>query len=149
MENFLQNQRGDVFSGVALLIYVFDIESRDFPRDLEIFRTVLDALYGGSPDARLFCLFHKMDLVQEELRESLFLEREGILRQVSHMFNDIVVLGTSIWDETLYKVTLRSAELTCVGMVLDCSVADTQHGPRRSTFKVFCRVNIRRRSSPL
>ena len=104
MENFLQNQRGDVFSGVALLIYVFDIESRDFPRDLETFRTVLEALYDGSPDARLFCLFHKMDLVQEELRESLFFERETILRQVSHMFNDIVVLGTSIWDETLYKV---------------------------------------------
>jgi Ras-related GTP-binding protein A/B len=104
MENFLQNQRGDVFSGVALLIYVFDIESRDFPRDLETFRTVLEALYDGSPDAKLFCLFHKMDLVQEELRESLFMERETILRQVSHMFTDLVVLGTSIWDETLYKV---------------------------------------------
>ena len=108
MENFLQNQRGDVFSGVALLIYVFDIESRDFPRDLETFRTVLDALYDRSPYARLFCLFHKMDLVQEELRESLFFERETILRQVSHMFNDIVVLGTSIWDETLYKVTVSA-----------------------------------------
>jgi len=104
MENFLQNQRSDVFSGVALLIYVFDIESRDFPRDLETFRTVLEALYDGSPDARLFCLFHKMDLVQENLRESLFNERETILRQISYMFTDIVVLGTSIWDETLYKV---------------------------------------------
>jgi Ras-related GTP-binding protein A/B len=104
MENFLQNQRGDIFSGVALLIYVFDIESRDFPRDLETFKTVLEALYDGSPDARLICLFHKMDLVQEELRESLFFERELILRQICHMFADIVVLGTSIWDETLYKV---------------------------------------------
>ena len=104
MENFLQNQRGDVFTGVALLIYVFDIESRDFPRDLETFTTVLEALYDGSPDARLFCLFHKMDLVQEELRESLFNERETILRQISHMFTDVAVLGTSIWDETLYKV---------------------------------------------
>jgi Ras-related GTP-binding protein A/B len=107
MENFLKNQRGDVFSGVALLIYVFDIESRDFPRDLETFQTVLEALHDGSPDARLFCLFHKMDLVQEELRESLFVERELILRNISHMFADIAVLGTSIWDETLYKVLSR------------------------------------------
>jgi len=106
MENFLQNQRGDVFTGVALLIYVFDIESRDFPRDLETFTTVLEALYDGSPDARLFCLFHKMDLVQEELREELFMEREAILRQISHMFTDVAVLGTSIWDETLYKVLI-------------------------------------------
>lgn len=112
MENFLQNQRGDVFTGVALLIYVFDIESRDFPRDLETFTTVLEALYDGSPDARLFCLFHKMDLVQEELREELFMEREAILRQISHMFTDVAVLGTSIWDETLYKVLSPYAERT-------------------------------------
>jgi Ras-related GTP-binding protein A/B len=105
MENYLNHQAADVFSGVALLIYVFDIESRDFPRDLETFTNVLEALYGGSPDARLFCLFHKMDLVQEELRESLFMERETILRQISHKFTDVVVLGTSIWDETLYKVS--------------------------------------------
>jgi len=111
MENFLQNQRGDVFSGVALLIYVFDIESRDFPRDLGIFRTVLEALHDGSPDARLFCLFHKMDLVQEELRESLFFERGTILRQVSHMFTDVIILGTSIWDETLYKVFSLSEDV--------------------------------------
>jgi Ras-related GTP-binding protein A/B len=104
MENYLNHQAADVFGGVALLIYVFDIESRDFPRDLETFTNVLEALYEGSPDARLFCLFHKMDLVQEELRESLFMERETILRQISHMFTDVVVLGTSIWDETLYKV---------------------------------------------
>ena len=104
MENYLQNQRGDVFTGVTLLIYVFDIESREFPGDLETFRTVLEALHDGSPNAKVFCLFHKMDLVQEEFRESLFYEREGILRQVTHMYSDIVVLGTSIWDETLFKV---------------------------------------------
>lgn len=138
MENFLQNQRGDVFSGVALLIYVFDIESRDFPRDLETFRTVLEALYDGSPDARLFCLFHKMDLVQEELRESLFFERETILRQVSHMFNDIVVLGTSIWDETLYKVPYpNSSWLIFAGMVVHRAIIDLEHGRHRSTFEIL------------
>ena len=135
MENFLQNQRGDVFSGVALLIYVFDIESRDFPRDLETFRTVLEALYDGSPDARLFCLFHKMDLVQEHLRESLFFEWETILRQISHMFADIVVLGTSIWDETLYKVLLRFLLWGFnSGMVIDSTIFDTEYGnDRRSS----------------
>ena len=127
MENFLQNQRSDVFAGVALLIYVFDIESRDFPRDLETFRTVLEALYNGSPDVRLFCLFHKMDLVQEELRESLFYERETILRQISHMFTGVVVLGTSIWDETLYKVDSHHCISVDVGMVIDRSVFNTKH----------------------
>ena len=133
MENFLQNQRGDVFSGVALLIYVFDIESRDFPRDLETFRTVLEALHDGSPDARLFCLFHKMDLVQEDLRESLFFERETILRQISNMFADVVVLGTSIWDETLYKVLARFVCGVNSGLVIDCTIFDTEYGNDRSS----------------
>jgi len=137
MENFLQNQRGDVFTGVALLIYVFDIESRDFPRDLETFTTVLEALYDGSPDARLFCLFHKMDLVQEELREELFMEREAILRQISHMFTDVAVLGTSIWDETLYKVLIVIQRGLIVGMVFDCTVAHTEYGCHRITFAIF------------
>ena len=137
MENFLQNQRGDVFTGVALLIYVFDIESRDFPRDLETFTTVLEALYDGSPDARLFCLFHKMDLVQEELREELFMEREAILRQISHMFTDVAVLGTSIWDETLYKVLSLTQRGLIVGMVFDCTVADIEYGCNRITFAIF------------
>lgn len=133
MENFLQNQRGDVFSGVALLIYVFDIESRDFPRDLETFGTVLEALHNGSPDARLFCLFHKMDLVQENLRESLFFEREVILRQISYMFTDIVVLGTSIWDETLYKVCQIIQYRANTGVVIDRAVPDTEYRHNRGS----------------
>jgi Ras-related GTP-binding protein A/B len=133
MENFLQNQRVDVFSGVALLIYVFDIESRDFPRDLETFKTVLEALYNGSRDARLFCLFHKMDLVQENLRESLFFERETILRQISYMFADIVVLGTSIWDETLYKVCYLVQCCANKGVVVDRAVPDTEYRCNRSS----------------
>jgi len=146
MENFLQNQRGDVFTGVALLIYVFDIESRDFPRDLETFTTVLEALYDGSPDARLFCLFHKMDLVQEELRESLFNERETILRQISHMFTYVAVLGTSIWDETLYKVRFLERRTLNVGVVFDRAVTDTEYGCYRITSGVLLRIIISRGS---
>jgi Ras-related GTP-binding protein A/B len=105
MDNFLLNQRGDVFAGVAMLIYVFDIASREFPQDLETFNTVLQALFERSSDAHLVVLFHKMDLVQEELRESLFVERDAIVRQLGNMFPDMIVLATSIWDETLYKVS--------------------------------------------
>ena len=120
MENYLQNQRADVFTGVTLLIYVFDIESREFPGDLKTFQAVLEALHDGSPNAKVFCLFHKMDLVQEEIRESLFYEREGILRQVTHMFSDIAVLGTSIWDETLFKVSSHPTSLIAHPIVSFC-----------------------------
>ena len=37
MERYLQNQHAEGFTGVAFLIYVFDIESGEFPGDLETF----------------------------------------------------------------------------------------------------------------
>lgn len=49
MENYLSQQRSHVFSNVGVLIYVFDIESRDFERDLLTYRSIINALqqYSG------------------------------------------------------------------------------------------------------
>jgi len=58
-----------------------------------------------SPDAKLFVLIHKMDLVAEDEREAVFLDRQKIiLGQVTPHFNfSVTFFKTSIWDETLYK----------------------------------------------
>lgn len=58
-----------------------------------------------SPDAKLFVLIHKMDLVAEDEREAVFLDRQKIiLGQVTPQFNfSVTFFKTSIWDETLYK----------------------------------------------
>lgn len=50
MENYLSQQRSHVFSNVGVLIYVFDIESRDFERDLLTYRSIINALqqYSGT-----------------------------------------------------------------------------------------------------
>ena len=34
MENYLQSQRDHIFRNVEVLIYVFDVESREFEKDL-------------------------------------------------------------------------------------------------------------------
>ena len=34
MENYLQSQRDHIFKNVEVLIYVFDVESREFDRDM-------------------------------------------------------------------------------------------------------------------
>lgn len=34
MENYLQAQRDHIFKNVEVLIYVFDVESREFDRDM-------------------------------------------------------------------------------------------------------------------
>lgn len=104
MENYLAQQRDHIFKNVEVLIYVFDIESREFERDLITYSSCIEALRDNSSTALIFCLVHKMDLVQNEMRERLFLERSAVLRERSRGM-DIVCYPTSIWDETLYKVS--------------------------------------------
>ncbi|CRK13951.1 hypothetical protein BN1723_017362, partial [Verticillium longisporum] len=78
MENYLSQQRVHVFSNVGVLIYVFDIESRDVDRDLATYVSILSALLQFSPQARIYVLIHKMDLVVPAHRESVYDERVRI-----------------------------------------------------------------------
>jgi Ras-related GTP-binding protein A/B len=55
MENYFASQRDNIFRNVEVLIYVFDVES--------------EAILQNSPEAKVFCLVHKMDLVQEDQRD--------------------------------------------------------------------------------
>ncbi|BFZ56579.1 GTP-binding protein gtr1 [Savitreella phatthalungensis] len=102
MENYLQSQRDHIFRNVEVLIYVFDVESREFDHDMHTYASCLEAIRANSPNARIFCLIHKMDLVQEEMRDKVYMERSRHLAHHSQGLN-ITCIATSIWDETLYK----------------------------------------------
>lgn len=102
MENYLSSQRDHIFRNVQVLIYVFDVESRDWDRDVFYYRQCLEAMQQNSNDAKIFCLVHKMDLITEEQRDFVFKQKESELRSVS-MPQKISVFRTSIWDETLYR----------------------------------------------
>ncbi|KAG4306149.1 hypothetical protein PORY_000137 [Pneumocystis oryctolagi] len=102
MENYLSTQRDHIFRNVEVLIYVFDVESREFNMDLHTYESCLEAIRENSPKARVFCLIHKMDLVQEEMRDCIYQERFKILYERSENL-ETMILSTSIWDETLYK----------------------------------------------
>ena len=116
MENYLSQQRVHVFSHVGVLIYVFDIESRDVDRDLATYVSIISALQQFSPTARIYVLIHKMDLVVPALREGVYNERVQLVRQKTAEFAasvgmaggdavaaDITPFATSIWDQSLYK----------------------------------------------
>lgn len=66
------------------------------------YESCLEAMRANSPNAKVFCLIHKMDLVQEEMRDAVYLERSNYLRSHSQGLK-ITCIATSIWDETLYK----------------------------------------------
>ena len=104
MESYITHQREHVFGSVAVLIYVFDIESREFVADVIVYSDIVRALGECSPGAKVFVLIHKMDLVQGKLRAQLFEERSGHIRDESESFQDTVDFNaTSIWDQSLYK----------------------------------------------
>ncbi|XP_006823940.2 ras-related GTP-binding protein A [Saccoglossus kowalevskii] len=102
MENYFASQRDNIFRNVEVLIYVFDVESRELEKDMHYYQSCLEAILQNSPDARVFCLIHKMDLVQEDQRELIFRERKEDLQRLSKPL-DCTCFRTSIWDETLYK----------------------------------------------
>ena len=102
MESYLNTQRENVFSDVEVLIYVFDIESREVERDLDTYAQVVRALKEYSPRANVFCLIHKMDLVQNEHRERIYDERVRLVVARSEGLK-LETFASSIWDQTLYK----------------------------------------------
>lgn len=102
MENYFASQRDHIFRNVEVLIYVFDVESRELEKDMHYYQSCLEAILQNSRGAKIFCLIHKMDLVQEEQRDVIFRERELELKRRSLPL-DITCFRTSIWDETLYK----------------------------------------------
>jgi Ras-related GTP-binding protein A/B len=125
MENYLSQQRAHVFSNVGVLIYVFDIESRDVERDLATYVNIISALGQYSREAKVFVLIHKMDLIQSANREAIFNQRVAVVRRktaeavaILHKHQpspsslseseggidlDMHLFATSIWDQSLYK----------------------------------------------
>ncbi|CAD6500401.1 BgTH12-07578 [Blumeria graminis f. sp. triticale] len=102
MENYLSQQRQHVFSNVGVLIYVFDVESRDFDRDLLTYRSIITALAQFSQTASIYILIHKMDLVVPNQRENIYADRVSLIRSKSDSFSP-TPFATSIWDQSLYK----------------------------------------------
>ena len=101
-ENYFDAQKETMFRNVELLIYVFDVESSEIETEITHFDNVLEALETYSPEARIFVLIHKMDLLKEEDRISSFNERERMYQSRTDHFK-LKAFATSIWDETLYR----------------------------------------------
>lgn len=89
---------------MGVLIYVFDVESPTFPRDLSTYASIVSALSDHSPGARVFTLVHKMDLVASEFRDHVITQKSAQISDHSGRFaRSMDIYGTSIWDETLYR----------------------------------------------
>mmetsp|Transcript_89945 Transcript_89945/g.257247 ORF Transcript_89945/g.257247 Transcript_89945/m.257247 type:complete len:169 (-) Transcript_89945:180-686(-) len=99
-KNYLDNMRDHIFRSVELLVYVFDIEHFEAV-DLKQFEAVAEALDQHSPDALVFVLLHKMDLVAEEERSLVFRERESLINECTR--NLAVRLGCRNFTSTTFN----------------------------------------------
>ncbi len=142
MDSYLDKQRSQVFSTVGVLIYVFDLVGaeggdegqHEWERDLRYYKDCISALYQYSPDAQVFCLLHKMDLVDKSRRAEVYSDRVKELRRKSREVAQqssasasaaaaasgkggggagggegfrVHCFATSIWDESLYRAWSR------------------------------------------
>jgi len=87
---------------VQVLIYVFDVTSKDFNGELQYYENCLNALTDLSPKTKIFCLVHNLDLLAESFREKSFNEKRIKIIEKTKAF-EVDCFKTSIWDETLYK----------------------------------------------
>lgn len=136
MDSYLDKQRSQVFSTVGVLIYVFDLVGAEggeegqaeWERDVRYYKDCISALYQYSPDAQVFCLLHKMDLVDKSRRAAVYSARVKELRRKSREVAQaaqasagkpgkavgqgadgfrVHCFATSIWDESLYRAWSR------------------------------------------
>lgn len=104
MDSYLTRQRSTIFSDVGVLIYVFDVESKDTERDLSYYIDCLDACRKNSPEAEIFVLLHKMDLC-EHRRDPIAVFNNKKQDLVKYSGTSVIkMFPTSIYDESLYRV---------------------------------------------
>jgi Ras-related GTP-binding protein A/B len=103
MEHYFSSQRENIFRNVEVLIYVFDVESREIDKDIHHYQTCLESMAKHSPKAKIFCLIHKMDLVPDNQKKETYDRKKEELNIYSKPLS-CTCFQTSIWDETLYKV---------------------------------------------
>jgi len=101
MDSYLTTQRSTIFQHVGVMIYVFDVETREMSKDLEYYRDCLEGLKQFSPTANIFLLVHKMDLTREA--KSVIFEKKKKELDAASGDTAVAVFGTSIYDESLYR----------------------------------------------
>lgn len=108
MDSYLTRQRSTIFSDVGVLIYVFDVESKDNERDLGYYIDCLEAIQKNSPDAEIFVLLHKMDLCEHRRDPVKVFDTKRTELGKYNGVAKVRMFPTSIYDESLYRVSASS-----------------------------------------
>ena len=102
METYFGSHKEDIFTNASTMIYVFDLNSANEEQDYEDYKKCVEYLRECSKSAKIFVLFHKLDLIPEDQRVRLVEYKRQFIQKISEPFS-IVAFGTSIFSDSLYK----------------------------------------------
>ncbi|EJF66165.1 Gtr1/RagA G protein conserved region-domain-containing protein [Dichomitus squalens] len=105
MDSYLNIQQSTIFQHVGVMIYVFEVETRNMEKDLDYYKACLAALQKYSPNAAVFLLVHKMDLARGPKADTLARKSKELKEASGDV--EVTVFGTSIYDESLYNAWSR------------------------------------------
>lgn len=102
MESYFGSHKEGIFSNVSTMIYVFDLNSASEETDYEDYQKCVEYLNECSKNAKIFVLFHKLDLIPEDQRARLVEYKRQHMQKLSEPFQ-VTAFGTSIFHDSLYK----------------------------------------------
>ena len=114
MENYFESQKDHVFRNAMILIYVLSLsavvaESNLAPeaqKEMTYYRNTVESLRQLSPNAKVYVLLHKSDLIAPQDRANVYSKTSDSLKSIASGMQ-VETFLTSIWDETLYKAWSR------------------------------------------
>ena len=100
---FIGEQAEFIFSKVAIFVWVVDMNNYEqLSTSKFYFDHAITRLHEFSPDASVFCLLHKRDLINPEMRDQAF-DTVKQHFQTDLSFN-IEYRTTSIFDQSIYQI---------------------------------------------
>lgn len=102
MQSYVEEQAEAMFTEVLCLIYVFDVHNRISEVDMLHYEAILEALRTWSPDATVYTLLHKTDMLAVDQQSAVLKDKRAEVEKRA-IPSLIHTFGTSIWDESLYK----------------------------------------------
>mmetsp|Transcript_15182 Transcript_15182/g.15736 ORF Transcript_15182/g.15736 Transcript_15182/m.15736 type:complete len:311 (+) Transcript_15182:24-956(+) len=105
IKQYLDSKREQIFGCVEILVFVIEAEKSKQVQnqdDLTYFEDCIKALEEYSPNAKVVVLIHKMDLVSDHRKQSVFEKRQREIKERSSNFQ-AKCFPTSIWEVSLYK----------------------------------------------
>jgi Ras-related GTP-binding protein A/B len=104
IRQYLDSKREQIFSNVEILVFVITVEKpKGDDKDLHYFEECVEALEEYSKDAKVFVLIHKMDLIADHRKQSVFEKRQKEVMEKSKSMKNVTCFPTSIWEVSLYK----------------------------------------------